>query len=180
MENLYIPVILGTARSGRESEKVAVFVLKQIESFGLKSEIIDVKDYLAGKTISAWEENETTKPWKDMAQKADGFIVIVPEYNHGYPGELKIALDMAYKEYCKKPIAVCGVSSGCLGGARAVDNLRQVLVGLDMIPVSFAMYFSNVAHAFNEKGEPKDESTKENTNKMIEELLSYAKALKNN
>ncbi len=42
---MYIPVILGTARKGRQSEKAAQFMLQKAQEAGHDSEIIDVRDY---------------------------------------------------------------------------------------------------------------------------------------
>lgn len=59
--------------------------------------------------------------------RADGLVIVSPEYNHGYPGEMKLMLDQLYKEYNRKPVGICGVSSGALGGARMVEQLRLIL-----------------------------------------------------
>ena len=49
-EVLRIPIILGTARDGRRSEKAARFMLKEATNAGLESEIIDARDYIIGVT----------------------------------------------------------------------------------------------------------------------------------
>src|SRR5262245_58802077 len=116
---LSIPVILGTARSGRESEKVAKFVHEFAVQHGFLTELVDVRDYLQSFT----EEKELTA-WKEKATAADGFIIVSPEYNHGYPGELKMFLDSAYVEYNHKPLGIVGVSDGMAGGIRMAEQLR--------------------------------------------------------
>ncbi|GMQ95336.1 MAG: NAD(P)H-dependent oxidoreductase [Patescibacteria group bacterium] len=178
-KKIYVPIILGTARKERESEKVARFVMEEAKEFGFDAELIDVRDYRWGETIPTWAEDTTaTKRWRDIAERADGFIIVVPEYNHGYPGELKILLDGAYKEYAKKPVGLCGVSSGLVGGARVVDHLKQVLVELSMVPLRNALYFPSVGDIFDD-GVLKDEAYKERTKPMFEELAWYGKVLKN-
>jgi len=177
MGKLFIPVILGTARKDRESEKVSNFVLEQVRDFGFETELVDVVNHTFGKTIPPWEGNEDTKPWRELAEKSDGFIIVSPEYNHGYPGELKLFLDSAYDEYVKKPVMICSVSSGGFGGARMVDHLKQVLVELQMVPLRNAVFFSKVGELFDDGG-IKDKSFEENTSKMLKELEWYANALK--
>ena len=61
--------------------------------------------------------------------RADGFIVITPEYNHGYPAVLKSALDALYAEWVRKPIAFVSYG-GWSGGVRAVEQLRLVAIEL--------------------------------------------------
>jgi len=176
-ETLYIPIILGTAREGRQSEKVAKFVLSEIKQAGLNSEIIDVRDY----RLSATDNTGASAQAKKLAEKinqAGGLIIVTPEYNHGYPGELKMMLDLLYGEYAKKPVAFCGVSAGGLGGARAVEQLRLVSIELHMIVIREAVYFSDVYDLFDDKDNIKDISYKDRIRKMLDELLGYVKMLR--
>ena len=108
----FIPIILGTARAGRQSEKVAkaVYALLQNRE-DMEVKLIDVKDYIHGQTIPPWEKNDITKPWREIVARADGFFIVTPEYNHGYPGELKMLLDQELEAYFGKKVVVCGVSA---------------------------------------------------------------------
>lgn len=180
MENnkLFIPVILGTARKDRQSEKAAKYVLEETKKAGIDTELVDVRDHVTGETIPAWVDDERTTKWRELVSRADGFIIVVPEYNHGYPGELKMLLDMAYKEYNRKPVGLCGVAGGGLGGARVVENIRPILVEFELVSTRNAVYFSNVGELFNEQGEIQDESYGERMETFFEELLWYAQALK--
>lgn len=174
---MFIPVILGTAREGRESEKVAKFVLDLTKKAGLETEIIDVREYRIPATNNTGEIPEAKK----LAQKvikADGFIIVMPEYNHGFPGELKMMLDMLYEEYAKKPVAICGVSAGPLGGARGIQLLRLVCIAFNMVPILHTVYFSMVQDLFDAQGNIKDPSYEQKVKKMVNELAKRAKALK--
>jgi NAD(P)H-dependent FMN reductase len=51
---------------------------------------------------------------------ADGFVVITPEYNHGYPASLKLAIDSVYHPWQAKPVAFVSYG-GIAGGLRAVE-----------------------------------------------------------
>jgi NAD(P)H-dependent FMN reductase len=175
---IYIPIILGTAREERRSEKAANFVFQEFQKQkGVETEIIDVRDY----RIVATDDSVEQEPAKRFAEKvirADGFIIVAPEYNHGYSGELKMMLDMLYKEYNRKPVAICGVAGGGMGGVRMVEQLRLVAIEFQMVPISKAVYFSNAGKLFNEQGKITDDSYSERLQKMFEELLWYAAALK--
>ena len=177
INNFYIPIILGTARQGRQSEKVANFVFQEIKKTKVKSEIIDVRDYKIKATDNTGKKAEAKKLIQKI-NKADAFIIISPEYNHGYPGELKIMLDMFYEEYHKKPVAFCGVSAGGLGGVRAIEQLRLVSIELHMVPIREAVYFSNVYNLFDDKNKIKDLSYQKRIKQMLDELLWYTQALK--
>ena len=171
---MYIPIILGTARKGRQSEKVANYMLKEVTQLGLESEIIDVRDYKVEATDGTGE-SEQAKKLSEKITKANAVIIVSPEYNHGYPGELKMMLDLLYKEYAHKPVGFCGVSAGTLGGSRVVEQLRQVVVEYHMIPIREAMYFSAVQNLFDEAGNIKDESYHTRAQAFFNELVSYIK-----
>lgn len=174
---MYVPVILGTAREGRQSEKAAKYMLQEAKKAGLESELIDVRDY----RITASDNTQTLPEAKKLAEKvnaADALIIVSPEYNHGYPGELKMMLDLLYSQYAKKPVGFCGVSRGGLGGARAVEQLRQVAAELHMVSVREAVYFSGINDLFDVNGEIKDKSYYARSRAFLDELIWYAEALK--
>ena len=150
--NFYIPIILGTAREGRQSEKVANFVLQEVLKAGVESEIIDVRDFRIEATDNMGKLPQAIK-FAEKVSRANGLIIVSPEYNHGYPGELKMMLDMLYGQYTHKPIGFCGVSVGPLGGARAVEQLRLVSIEFHMIPVREAVYFAGVMNLFETNGD---------------------------
>jgi len=171
---MYIPIILGTAREGRQSEKVANFMLKEIMNSGIESEILDVRDYRVSAT-DASGQSEQAKKFAEKINKTDALIIVSPEYNHGYPGELKMMLDLLYKEYAHKPVGFCGVSAGGLGGARVVEQLRQIVVEFHMISIREALYFPTVQNIFEENGNIKDESYHGRVKTFLDELISYSK-----
>lgn len=173
---MYIPIILGTARKGRQSEKVAKFMLDNTLKYGLKSEIIDVRDYRIEAT-DATGESEKAKNLAEKITKADALIIVSPEYNHSFPGELKMMLDMLYKQYSRKPIAFCGVSAGNLGGARAVEQLINLAVALNMVPIKQTLYFPSIKTLFNEKGEILLAAYQARVQKFLDELVWYARKL---
>ena len=175
---LYIPLILGTGREGRYSEKAVNFVLGEIRKRPeIETELIDVRDYRLTATDNT-ETSPTAKKFEEKVLKADGFIIVSPEYNHSYPGELKMMLDMLFEQYAKKPVAICGVSAGMLGGVRMVEQLRLVMIEFHMVPIHNAVYFSSVKSLFDDNGVIKDQSYGLKVQKLLDELVWYAEALK--
>src|SRR5438067_13295702 len=129
---LFIPVILGTARQRRQSEHVARFVFEQTKKrAGVETELIDVRT-LPMRLDDAGEEMKDPV-FSATVERCDGLILVTPEYNHGYPGLLKHALDMNLKEYIHKAVGICGVSAGPFGGARVIENLAPVMRELGFV-----------------------------------------------
>lgn len=175
---LYIPVILGTGREGRHSENVARFVLEEVKKNPeIESELLDVRDFRLPATDNTGK-SETAKKFAEKINRADGLVVVAPEYNHGYPGELKLMLDMLYKEYAKKPLGIVGVSAGGLGGVRMVEQLRLSSIEFRMVPIREAVYFSAAQDLFDESGRIKDGSYGRKVGRLLEELVWYGKVLK--
>src|SRR6476620_5643687 len=154
---LVIPVILGTARQGRQSENVARFVFQQTRKRAdVETELIDVRE-LPMRLDDAGEEMKDAA-FSATIDRCDGIILIVPEYNHGYPGLLKHALDMNLKEYIHKAVGICGVSAGAFGGARVIENLLPVIRELGAVAIFEDVNFSKVGSLFDERGELLDEN----------------------
>lgn len=177
-EILRIPIILGTGRESRFTEKAARFVVEIAKQTpGVFVELVDIRDFTLRFTDKDAAHAEV-KRWKDRVRSSDAFIIVAPEYNHGYPGELKVLLDAAYDEYARKPVAVAGVSDGGMGGARMVENLKPVLVEFQMAVVATSVYFSRVDELFDEKGSIRDPKYVGRVQEMLAELVWWARALK--
>jgi len=174
---LFIPLILGTARQGRQSEHVARFVFEQTKKrAGVETELIDVRA-LPMRLDDAGEQMKDPT-FSSTIERCDGLIIITPEYNHGYPGLLKHALDMNLKEYIHKAVGLCGVSAGPFGGARVIEHLLPVMRELGLVTTFTDVNFSNVRKLFNENGELLDESFVGRVNKFLDELLWMARVLR--
>ena len=175
MQKLFIPVILGSGRKGRYSEHVARFLFDILsERTEVDTKLVDVRDFALPVTTVKGEE---TQAWLEIADRADGFLIVSPEYNHGYPGELKILLDQGEDDYENKPVGLCGVSSGGLGGARLVESLLPVLRTLGFWVIPEALYTSNVEKIFVE-GELQEESYRVKAHKFIDVLIDRTKKFK--
>jgi NAD(P)H-dependent FMN reductase len=174
---LFIPLILGTARQERQSEHVARFVLEQTkERTGVETELIDVRA-LPMRLDDAGEQMKDAA-FSSTIERCDGLILITPEYNHGYPGLLKHALDMNLKEYIHKVVGICGVSAGAFGGARAIENLLPVMRELGLVTIFEDVNFGNVGNLFDEQGNLLDQNYVRRVNKFLDELIWMARVLR--
>ena len=174
---LYIPVILGTPRKGRASENVARFVLGEVEKRdGVETELIDVR----GLRLSTDDAGEAIKDadFSSKMSRADALVLVVPEYNHGYPGLLKHALDSNLKEYIHKAVGLCGVSAGGFGGTRVIENLLPVLRELGLVTIFWDGNFSGARNLFDEAGNILDDSYVRRVDKFLKELVWMARALR--
>jgi NAD(P)H-dependent FMN reductase len=103
-----ILLILGSTREGRVGERVALWLLRQLDGQQAAAfELVDLRDYPLPiyERPSGERRGATVQRWADKVAAADGYVVVTPEYNHGYPAALKSALDHASDEWNRKPVA---------------------------------------------------------------------------
>ncbi len=174
---LFIPVILGTPRQGRYSEHVAKFVAGEMARFpGVETELVDVRDLPM--PVTGAGEDVKDPGSSELCMRADAFVVVAPEYNHGYPGLLKHVLDTNLKEYIHKAVGICGVSAGGFGGTRVIQNLLPVLRELGLVTIFWDGNFSNVQKVFSADGTLLDASYPRRIEKFAKELIWMAKVLR--
>ena len=174
---LFIPIILGTSRRGRQSENVARFVFEQTRKRAdVETELIDVCT-LPMKLDDAGEQMKDPK-FSATIDRCDGLIIITPEYNHGYPGLLKHALDMNLEEYIHKAVGICGVSAGSFGGVRAIEGLLPVMRELGLVTIFWDVNFGSVGKLFDDQGNLLDQSYVRRLDKCLNELIWMARVLR--
>ncbi|MEG4581619.1 NADPH-dependent FMN reductase [Microcoleus sp. MON1_C5] len=185
MIKAYIPVLLGSSRTGRQSVKVAQFILEQLRQCDrVQTELIDLREY----RLPILEErlNETSTPLPTVLQfcsklgQADGLLIVTPEYKGGYPGVLKNALDYLEPQALRyKPIGICTVSSGGFGGLNCLTQLQLVCLALGGLPIPDKLPVSNVQDLFDESGNLCNSAFKPKLESFIEELVWYTEAMIN-
>lgn len=120
-------------------------------------------------------------PGEELSRRlaaADGVVVITPEYNHSFPGPLKIALDSIGGELRGKPVAFVSYG-GLSGGLRAVEALRVVLAELHAVTVRETVSFHNAGGQFTPDGEPKDAgAVNDAAMVLLGQLVWWARALR--
>src|ERR1700716_2105930 len=174
---IFIPVLLGTARQGRESEHAARFVFEQTKKRSdVETELIDVRA-LPMRLDDAGEQMKDPK-FSATIERCDALIIVTPEYNHSFPGLLKHALDMNLKEYIHKAVGICGVSAGPFGGARAIENLFPGMRGLGLVTIFEDVNFAKVGTLFDERGSLLEENFVGRVDRFLDELIWMSRVLR--
>lgn len=142
---LKIGVILGSTRDTRFADKPAKWFMQLANAReDMAFELLDLRDYdlpffnEVASNIAAPTQNEEGLRWQKKIAEFDGYVLITPEYNHAPPAVLKNALDYAYVEWVKKPVAFVGY--GAVGAARAVEQLRLIVANMQMAPITASVH----------------------------------------
>jgi NAD(P)H-dependent FMN reductase len=123
-------------------------------------------------------EHAHTRSWSATIDRADAFVFVTPEYNHGTPPSLTNALNYLFHEWAYKPVGFVSYG-GVSGGLRGVQMTKQVIVGLRMTPVVEAVvlpFFTQHIDAATGRFEP-GEGALRAAHAMLDELLRVARAL---
>jgi NAD(P)H-dependent FMN reductase len=181
-----IAIIIGSTRPTRFADKPAAWLRGIVAArTDAEYEMVDLRDFPlpffneVASNAYAPTQNEVGVRWQHKLAEFDGYIVITAEYNHGPTAVLKNALDYAYPEWNRKPIAFVGY--GSVGAARAVEQLRMIAVELQMAPIRTSVHIQG-ADFFGawQQGAALEDMThlQPGVNAMLEELGWWASALK--
>lgn len=186
MDKTKILVILGSTREGRRGEKVANWTMKVLSKRAdADYEMVDLKIWnlpfydfpTSPSTERGLYHNKLQKKWAEKIASADGFIMITPEYNHGYSAVLKNAIDYLWYEWNHKPIAFISYGSAA-GGARAVEQLREVAVEVELVSIRQTVLISGIHGAFDENGNIKDDAYNHRLEAVAQRLVIWARSLR--
>lgn len=181
-----IAIIIGSTRDVRFGDKPAQWIYDTASKRDdMDFEIVDLRDFplpfFNEKASNAWvpTENEVGQRWQKKVAEFDGYIFVVAEYNRSITAALKNALDYSYPEWNRKPAAAVGY--GSVGGARAVEHLRNIAVELQMVPTRPGVHIQGADFfAVWQQGKSLSELThlEPGVKTMLDDLSWWATALK--
>ena len=172
-----VAVIYGSVRNGRLCDAVAGWVAARVEA--RDDYALDIIDPLAeGLTDLRGADGAVEEAIADRLTQADAFIVVTPEYNHGFPAALKHFIDGFNEPWHAKPVAFVSYG-GLSGGSRAVEQLRQVFAELHATTIRQVVSFPNVWAHFDAQHRWLDmERADRNLSKLLAQLRWWASALR--
>ena len=184
-----ISIIVCSTREGRFSEKPPRWILQHLQKRdGIEARLLDLRDFpmpffdqplppaMPGRPPY---EHHVVKRWTTAIGASDGFIFVTPEYNYGAPAVLKNAIDWVYPEWNRKAAAF--VSYGSAMGARAVQQLRETAIEIQMAPIRSSVHIPVATLWAHFQGGDVNKGLaglEKQAQMMIDDLLWWATALK--
>ena len=179
MDQLNIPVLLGTNRKGRNSALVAKWLISEMEKRPeIRTRLFDVADFAVPHDDYGQVLKDRFPEWRDAIIEADGLVIVSPEYNHGYPGALKAVLDLLLREYVHKSVAFVGVSAGPWGGTRVIEALVVTCRELGLAVTFTDLNFPHVQRTFDAQGNLLDHAFHKRVKDFLDELVWMSRVLK--
>lgn len=180
-DQFQLAVIIGSVREGRFGPTVARWFTSRAEQFNeAKVDVIDLAHTQnPGKsTAQACDTATDARSFADRIGEADAIVVITPEYNHGYPGPLKTAIDSLKPQWQAKAVGFVSYG-GVSGGLRAVEQLRAVFAELRAVTIRETVSFHHAQARFDESGTPIDpDMVNKAADVLLRELAWWANALR--
>lgn len=182
-----VQVIIGSTRQNRFGDKPANWIAEKLKGQeSVEVEILDLRDYKLPFFDEPTSPNSSKEPftnpevvkWTKKIAEGDAYVIIAAEYNHGYTGVLKNALDYVYREWNNKPVAFVSYG-GVAAGTRAVQQLKEVALELQMFPIRNNVHISLYWEQIDAAGNFPFEKYEKGAQGLVTQLIAFAKTFKN-
>ena len=179
MDKLLLPVLLGTNRKNRNSVFPARWLIGEMQKRPeIQTRLFDAAEFALPHDDYGQGLKDLFPEWRDTIIKADGLVIVSPEYNHGYPGVLKAVLDLLLKEYIHKAVAFVGVSAGPWGGTRVIEAMVPMVRELGLAVTFTDLHFPVVQKSFDSEGKLLNQGFEQRAKEFLDELVWMSRALK--
>ncbi len=178
-----ITIISGTNRTNSNTLKMAKIIEAQYKEWGVQTQLCDlnklprdlfIPEHYAGAP-------ESFKPFQDMILNTDGILVVLPEYNGGFPGVLKYFIDLLKfpESLFEKPAAFVGVAAGVFGALRPIEQLEMIFQYRMANIYGKRVFFPDINNKLSEDGlRITDDFTREKLEEMLKGFEDFTKRLK--
>lgn len=159
---LFVPIIVGAAGQNQLGAKVAQCVMAKLAQYaGVETRVLEAPT-LSSATL----------------QQADAMILVLPEYNYGFPNVLKNLLEKNLTDYAQRAVGICDLSPGWFGGSRLLEALLPLMRKSGLTPIFWDENSSNGDDMFDAAGQLKDHVQCERVDNFLQELMWMAAMLR--
>jgi NAD(P)H-dependent FMN reductase len=179
---MYIPIVIGSLRRGRNTSRLAQFVHNKLHVRGdVETELFDPRamalPILEERLQYLDDPPAALVEFGAAIDRADAVIIATPEYNKGYPAALKNLIDALGPEWKRKPIGIATHSVGAFAGVAVLQALRIVMLNVGAVPIPASMSVPHIDKAFDETGVALDPAFESRADRFLDAVAWYAAAL---
>ena len=187
---MQVAVLQGSVRSERMGDRVAKWVVSQLEGRGHEVTLVDAAEIELPLLDKMWKEvkddpgaahaelRNKLRPLAELYERVDGFAIVSAEYNHSAPPGLVNMIDYFLEEYFYRPSAIVCYSSLPFGGVRGAMQLRALLAEVGMGSIPTLQPIPSVASALSAEGVALTQELAEKSGKFFDEFEWYMEALR--
>lgn len=177
-----ITLIIGTNRPDSRTKAVALQVKAIYRKLGVSMHVIDLEklppEFFLPATYAKKPRAFTLMIKKVL--KADGLVVVTPEYNGSMPGVLKYFIDMLPfpESFELRPVCFIGLSAGASGALRPVEHLQQIFGYRNAHIYPKRIFMPQVYNLLDDNGRLKDADIQQRLQKQAEGFIQFTCQLK--
>lgn len=175
-----IHVLAATDRPGSNAYKVAKYA-NQFLAEKADTKIFSLKDFPLKDVAGGKYGNvpESVKNFNNEFLNADGFLFVVPEYNGGFPGILKLFYDyLPFPEaFNMAPVSLIGEAAGAFGALRAVEQFEQLLKYRKAHIYPERIFIQRVNDAFDEEHGLKNDNLQEKLESQLTNFPDFVETI---
>jgi NAD(P)H-dependent FMN reductase len=188
---LKLHIIVGSTRPTRAADAVTPWIVERAQAHGaFEVELLDLRDWplpmfaehmgSIGDFANPTYSDPLVRAWNQKIKEADAVLIITPEYNHAVPGVLKNAIDSVFVSFAlrNKPLACVSYSGGIVGGVRAIENLYQIAIETEMVPLRNSVIIPYVSEAFTPEHQPVNPASDISLSILLDDLSWWGDLLK--
>lgn len=178
-----ITVIAGTNREGSKTGRVARYVAGLHRESGEETVLLDLTRLppeCLSPTVYATKPAAFEQAFVEPVLRADGLVIVIPEYNGGFPGVMKLFIDLLPfpEAFEKRPTCYIGLAAGQWGALRSVEQLQMIFAYRNAFNFNERVFLPQVSDLFPEEGDPGDPKLAERLQKQARHFRLFAKTLR--
>ena len=172
-----ITIIAGTNRQGSNTLKLANYYRSLLQKNNMEVDLISLTELPDNFIVSDLygKRSETFQKIQDRITTSNKFLFVMPEYNGGFPGILKIFIDACVfpTSFYEKKAALVGLSAGRYGNVRGLEHFTSLAhyFNLHVLPLKIHIPFINTE--LNEQGDLFKEDTLKQVNLQIQQFIAF-------
>ena len=179
-----ITVISGTNRRSSFTLPIAKQFYKLLKKYSgeevklLSLENLPMDLFHTGMYNEIGQSKNVMKLQNEFMIPANKFLIIMPEYNGGFPGVLKMFLDAcSVREYSKtfdrKKVAMVGLASGRAGNLRGMEHLTGVMNYLGCVIMPNKLPISELEKLIDKSGEIVEKECLNTIKKHTKDFIAF-------
>lgn len=181
-----LQIVTASTREGRKGPLVAEWFIEQarrhgefdVEPVDLAEVDLPLFDEPRHPRLRQYE-HEHTRRWSATVERADAYVFVTPEYDHGPPASLVNALQYLVHEWAYKPLGIVSYG-GVSGGTRSAQAIKLTALALRLVPIVETVSIPFFAKSIDRESgafEP-DEVQEKAAAAMLNELIRWEEALR--
>lgn len=176
-----LKIISSTDRPNSKSLEVSNYVKTLYETEGVNPEVISLEDFPLSDVVGGLygDKIPSIHNFREPILTADALLFVIPEYNGGFPGVLKMFIDYLPfpGAFEKIPMAFIGVAAGAFGGLRPVEQFQMVANYRNAIQFPERVFINRVSSEFDPKTGLKNDFQQQLLEAQTKKFIRFVEAL---